>query len=167
MRYRALTIVFALAAAACGGDSKDAPSLAASGAPSPTLSPDAYRKAQQQYADSVLNVTQNSAAIVKRLGKEYQVGSVRLRDSIAALSAKTGCFANGRSSDPYLAGTVSFYLFMSVVGSNVVRVQEDATQWTSQAGNIVNSCLNIAAKDWKFDSSFGTPAAYITQVQFK
>ena len=54
---------------------------------------------------------------------------------------------------------------MSVVGSNVVRVQE--SQWTSQAGNIVDSCLNLASKDWKFDSSFGKTAAYITQVQFK
>ncbi len=153
-------------AVACGGDSAPAGGTA-NGAPSPAVSPDEYRKAQERYADSVLNATVTAQQIVSKLGKDYKVGSVRLRDSLAALAEKSGCFLDGRKSDPYLAGTVSFYVFMSVVGSNVVRVQEDITTWTSPAGNIVNSCLNLAAKNWKFDVTYGAQGSYITQVQFK
>ena len=112
-----------------------------------------------------MSATTTAKQVVDKLGKGYAVGSTRLRDSLATLSTKSDCFGQGRKTDPYLAGTVSFFVFMSVVGSNVVRVQE--SQWTSQAGNIVDSCLNLASKDWKFDSSFGKTAAYITQVQFK
>lgn len=167
MRQRGLTLLLAFSIVACGGDSTDAPPASSSGSPSVSLSPDDYRKAQLRYADSVLNTTQTAAAVVGKMGKDYEVGSLALRDSLAALAGKTDCFANGRQSDPYLAGTVSFYVFMSVVGTNVIRVQEDATTWTSQAGNIVNSCLNVAAKNWAFDASFGKPSNYITQVQFK
>jgi len=167
MHLRALTLLLAFSVVACGGDSNGAPPASADGSPATSLSPDEYRKAQQRYADSVLNTTQTAAAVVGKLGKDYEVGSLALRDSIAALSANTSCFAKGRESDPYLAGTVSFYVFMSVVGTNVIRVQEDATTWTSAAGNIVNSCLNVEAKNWSFDVSFGKPANYITQVQFK
>lgn len=166
MHFRVvLFATLAVAVAACGGDSKEAP--AANAGPSPTVSPDEYRAAQQRYADSVLNATSTAQDYVKKAGGDFAVGSVRMRDSLATLAGKTGCFLKGRESDPYLAGTVSFYTFMSVVGSNVVRVQEDATTWTSAAGNIVNACLNLAAKDWKFDSSFGKQGSYITQVQFK
>ena len=101
------------------------------------------------------------------MGKEFEVGSVQLRDSLGVLAGKTGCYLKGRESDPYLAGTVSFYVFMSVVGTNIIRVQEDATTWTSAAGNLVNSCINVAAREWSFEVSFGKPAQYITQVQFK
>ena len=163
MRFR-LFAVATLLTAACGGDSKEA-APPADKVPDAAVAADAYRKAQQAYADSVLNATSTAADVVKKLGKDYAVGSVRLRDSLAALSTRTECFLKGRESDPYLAGTVSFFVFMSVVGSNVVRVHE--SQWTSAAGNIVDSCLNLASKDWKFDSSFGTPASYISQVQFK
>ena len=164
MRRRASVFVLALMAAACGGEKTEkapTPAAVSDGA----VSPDEYRKAQQRFADSVLNATTTAKQVVAKLGKDYAVGSTRLRDSLAVLSTKSECFAQGRKSDPYLAGTVSFFVFMSVVGSNVVRVQE--SQWTSQAGNIVDSCLNLASKDWKFDSSFGKTAAYITQVQFK
>lgn len=167
MHLRVLTLLLAFSVVACGGDSKEAPPASADGSPSAALSPDEYRKAQQRYADSVLNTAQTAAAIVGKLGKDYEVGSLALRDSLAALSGKTNCFAKGRESDPYLAGTVSFYVYMSVIGTNVIRVQEDITTWTSAAGNIVNSCLNVEAKKWSFDVSFGKPANYITQVQFK
>lgn len=155
-----------IATAACGGDEPKTPAAAAASSPV-GVSPDEYRKKQQAYADSVLNASRSSKDVVEKLGKEYAVGSVRLRDSLALLAGKTDCFLKGRETDPYLAGTVSFFVFMSPVGSNVVRVQEDATTWTSAAGNIVNSCLNIASQKWKFNESFGKQGAYITQVQFK
>lgn len=162
----ALVVAMSTAVAACGGgDSKEPP--AANAGPSPNVSPDEYRAAQKRYADSVLNAASTAQDYVKKAGGDYAVGSVRMRDSLAVLSSKSGCYLKGRESDPYLAGTVSFYVFMSVVGSNVVRVQEDATTWTSAAGNIVNACLNLAAKDWKFDPTFGKQGSYITQVQFK
>ena len=167
MHQRVLTLLLAFSVVACGGDSSNSPPPAADGSPSTSLSPDDYRKAQLRFADSVLNATQTAAAVVGKLGKDYEVGSIALRDSIAVLAGKTNCFAKGRESDPYLAGTVSMYVFMSVVGTNVIRVQEDATTWASAAGNIVNSCLNVEAKNWSFDVSFGKPANYITQVQFK
>jgi hypothetical protein len=159
-------ILLVVATVACGGDETKPPAAAAS-TTSTGVSPDDYRKAQQAYADSVLNASRSSKEVVERLGKEYAVGSVRLRDSLALLVGKTDCFLNGRKSDPYLAGTVSFFVFMSPVGSNVVRVQDEGTTWTSAAGNIVNSCLNIAAQKWKFNESFGKQGGYITQVQFK
>jgi hypothetical protein len=168
-RYRIALFASALVmAAACGGDAADKKPAANGGAaPAPGQTPDEYRKAQQRYADSVLNQTSSAAEVVKQMGGDYAVGSVRLRDTLALLAEKSGCFLEGRKTDPYLAGTVSFYVFMSVVGSTAVYVQENATKWTSQAGNIVNSCLNVAAKNWKFDPSFGKQASYITQVQFK
>lgn len=165
MRFGASLLAIALLTAACGGDKAEKAPSAQAENEGGGVSPDEYRKNQQRFADSVLNATTTAKQVVEKLGKDYAVGSTRLRDSLAALSTKSECFAQGRKSDPYLAGTVSYFVFMSVVGSNVVRVQE--SHWTSQAGNIVDSCLNLAAKDWKFDSSFGKPAAYITQVQFK
>jgi hypothetical protein len=54
---------------------------------------------------------------------------------------------------------------MGVIGSDIVRIQE--SKWTSAAGNIVDACLNKAAQSWKFDGTFGKPAAYIVQVQFR
>lgn len=160
----ASALVIALLVAACGGE-KTASTPSSDAVANGGMSPIEYRKAQERYADSVLNATTMAKQVVDKLGKGYAVGSTRLRDSLATLSTKSDCFGQGRKTDPYLAGTVSFFVFMSVVGSNVVRVQE--SQWTSQAGNIVDSCLNLASKDWKFDSSFGKTAGYITQVQFK
>jgi len=148
--------------AACSGDSKakDGSDRAA-----PVVSAAEYKKKQQAFADSVLNASSSSKDIAMKLGKGFDVGSVRLRDSLDLLASKTDCFAKGRQADPYLAGTASFFVFMSVAGSNIVRVQE--SKWTSEAGNIVNSCLNLAAREWKFNTTFGKPAGYIAQVQFK
>lgn len=167
-RYRIALLAGALViAAACGGDAADRKPAAGEGAPAPGQSADEYRKAQQRLADSVLSHTSSAAEVVRDMGGDYAVGPARLRDTLSLLSEKTGCFLEGRKTDPYLAGTVSFFVSMSVVGSTAVYVQENATAWTSQAGNIVNSCLNVAAKDWKFGPSFGKPASYIAQVQFK
>ena len=126
-----------------------------------------YRKRQQAFADSVLNASSSSKTVAEKLGKGYGVGSTRLRDTLALLvvANKDECFKAGRNTDPYLAGTVSFFVNMGVIGSDLVRVQE--SKWTSAAGNIVDACLNKAAQSWKFDGTFGKPAAYIVQVQFK
>lgn len=165
LRSSALLAVFALAS--CNGDKDPKPADTAGGSPPvPSADADAYRKAQQAYADSILNQVSSAKQLVEKLGpKDYEVGSIRLRDSLALLASKTDCHARGRDTDPYLAGTVSFYVFMSVVGSNVVRVQE--SQWTSGAGKIVDECLNKAGTQWKFDTSFGPPKQLIAQVQFK
>ena len=39
-----------------------------------------YRKAQKAIADSLLNATQGTTALVQKLGKDYAVGPGRLRD---------------------------------------------------------------------------------------
>ena len=147
--------------AACGGDKTKAPPVPP--AEQPVLSAEEYRAQQQHFADSIMNATRTAKEVVDKLGKDYFVGSVRLRDTLAVLTEKSNCYFQGRQTDPYLAGTASWFVFMSVIGSNVVRIQE--SQWTSAAGNIVTSCLNLAAKNWTFDPSFGKPGAYITQVQ--
>lgn len=162
---RALTLATAAmlsTLAACGGDKAKAPAPAGE---APGQSAEDFRAQQQRFADSVINATMTTKGVVAKLGKDYYVGSVKLRDSLAILVEKSGCYFQGRQADPYLAGTASFFVFMSVIGSNVVRVQE--AQWTSAAGNIVTACLNLAAKNWTFDPSFGNgkQGALITQVQ--
>ena len=126
-----------------------------------------YKKQQAAFADSVLQTAPSPKKVVAALGNKYEVGSVRLRDTVAVLAGdpKLGCFDKGKHVDPYLAGTVSFWINMSVVGSDVVRVQEST--WTTKAGDLVVSCLNDASKGWKFSTAFGAPNAYIVQVQFR
>lgn len=152
--------------AGCGSDVKDVATDAAP-APSAPVTQEQYRLAQERRADSVLSNRKSSAQIARELGAGYMVGSGKLRDSLASLANGSRCFVDGRRTDPYLAGSVAFLVFMGEAGSNQVQVQETITQWTSTAGNIVNSCLNVAAKDWKFGAGFGKPGSYITQVQFK
>ncbi len=162
-------VAIAALASACSkkDKSKDDDAQATAGVTDENKSALDYRKRQQGYADSVLNASSSSKTVAEKLGKGYGVGSTRLRDTLALLVAanKDECFKAGRNTDPYLAGTVSFFVNMGVIGSDLVRVQE--SKWTSAAGNIVDACLNKAAQSWKFDGTFGKPAAYIVQVQFK
>lgn len=166
MHSRVLIAMGAICAAACGGDVSDK-AAATTGSGASAMSADDYRKAQERIADSVLSELKGADQVVRDLGMDYEVGGDRLRDSIAVLATRSNCFLDGRKSDPYLAGTVSFHISMSTAGTDAIQVQENATKWTSTAGNIVNSCLNLAARDWKFDTSFGKPASYIAQVRFK
>jgi len=130
-------------------------------------SPDAYRKKQQEFADSVLNTAKPVKQVVEQLGKGYEVGPVALRDTIASLAQNTKCFQAGRDKDPYLAGTVSIFAHMAVIGVDLMQVQVSGTKWTSAAGELVNACLDGEMKNWKLDMRYGKPAAYIVQVQFK
>lgn len=156
-----LALPFALAA--CGGEK--APDAATAAPPVAAANPDDFRKAQKAYADSVLNATGSAKEIAKKLGDQYDVGSTRLRDSVAILATKADCLKEGRNADPYLAGTVTIMVNMGVIGSDIIRVQESS--WSSAAGQRVDGCLNLAAPKWKFDSSFGAPKSYLVQVQFK
>ena len=130
-------------------------------------SPDSYRKKQQEFADSVLNTAKPVKQVVEQLGKGYEVGPVALRDTIASLAQNTKCFKAGRDKDPYLAGTVSIFAHMAVIGVDLMQVQVSGTKWTSPAGELVNACLDGEMKKWKLDMRYGPPAAYIVQVQFK
>ncbi len=125
-----------------------------------------YAKKQQAFTDSVLSSATSAAEIAKKNGPGVEVGSVQLRDSLVkAVAAAPQCIAHGRDADPYLAGTVTFYIHMAVTGSDVVRVQE--SQWTSQAGAIADKCFNEAATKWKFPMGTSKPGKYLLQVQFK
>ncbi|MCX5766092.1 MAG: hypothetical protein NTZ43_02555 [Gemmatimonadetes bacterium] len=128
---------------------------------------EAYKRKQAAFADSVLQSVPNAKKVAEKLGQKYEVGSVTLRDTVALLARdpKHGCFERGKKFDPYLAGTVSFWINMSVVGSDVIRVEEST--WTSRAGGLVDECLLEASKSWKFSAAFGAPNAYIVQVQFR
>ena len=171
MNLKRMMMLSLLALAACGGDKKkddddDAEAAKKTRAAAGELSVADFQKKQAAFADSVLNASSSPKQLVQKLGKGYDVGPVRLRDSVAYLAGtKTDCFQKARKEDPYLAGTVSMFVNIGVIGSDVVRVQESS--WTSIAGNLVDACLNTEAKTWKFDATFGKPAAYIVQVQFK
>ena len=151
--------------AACGGDKTTADEDGKK--PESAVPITDFRKQQEKFADSVLSHTEVSSKVVEKLGKGYQVGSLRLRDSVALLARDAGCFVRARETDPYLAGTVTFWVNMSVIGSDLIQVQEPNSKWTSQAGNLVVACLNQAARKWKFNDSFGKPGGYIVQVQFR
>lgn len=171
-RLTPLTLLAALSLAACSGE-KVKPDDAA-GADSTALTPEqreakeaeVYRKTQEAFADSVLKSSSNARQVAEKLGKAYAVGSIQLRDSLLKYVEKTPqCFKDAKDVDPYLAGTVTFYIHMSVVGSDVVRVQE--SQWTSQAGNFADKCFNEQARAWKFPMGSSKPGNFLLQVQFK
>jgi hypothetical protein len=153
--------------AACGGGDKAPEASASKAAADSALASDAvaFRAQQQKYADSIFNSAASARDVAKRLGATYEVGSVRLRDTVAMLTDKADCLKKARAIDPYVSGVATVWVNMSVIGSDVIRVQE--SNWTSVAGNAVTACINEAAKGWKFNSSFGTPKAYLVQLQFK
>jgi hypothetical protein len=159
-----LCAAFVVLAAACGGDKPKEP---VTDEATIKKANDEYKKKQVAYADSVIRSVSPARDVVKRLGSKYDVGSMRLRDSVAALanSPANGCLARGREKDPYLGGGLTFWVNIGVAGSDVVRIQE--SKWTSQAGQLVDDCLNEAARKWKFDATFGKPAAYIVQVELR
>jgi hypothetical protein len=154
-----------LSLAACGGDKAKDDATATPNAQT-AVSPDEYRKTQQAFADSVLQTTKPVGKLVAQLGKGYAIGQPVLRDTIGTLAQSADCYKVGRNTDPYLAGTVSVFVHMTVIGADLIQVQE--ANWTSKAGDLVNACLNLAMKKWKLDplASFGKPASYIVQVQF-
>ena len=171
MKLTRITLLALLAISACSRDKVNpADTSGAEAALTPeqqeAKSAEDYKKRQAAFADSVLQTVTPTTKIVERLGKGVAVGSLVLRDSLLTFVAKAPqCFQNGKGVDPYLAGTVTFFIHMSVVGSDVVRVQE--SRWTSQAGNITDKCFNDAARLWKFGMGVSKPGGYILQVQFR
>ena len=169
-RLITLSIVTALALVACGRE-KVQPD---GGTADSTLTPEQqeakkaldYQKRQAAFADSVLGSAKGVQELAKTFGKDVQVGSVAMRDSLMKyVDAAPQCFQNGRDIDPYLAGTVTFYIHMSVVGSDVIRVQK--SEWTSQAGVVTDKCFNDLAVKWKFPMGMAKQGYYLLQVQFK
>lgn len=170
MKTTRIALLAVLTLAACSGEKVQPADTSAAAALTPeqeeARTAADYKKRQAAFADSVLQTVTPTTKIVQKLGKGYAVGGPQLRDSLLAFIAKTPqCYKDGKSVDPYLAGTVSFFINMNVTGSDVVRVQE--SQWTSQAGNITDKCFNDAALKWKFGMTVSKPGAFILQVQFK
>jgi hypothetical protein len=166
MSLKPLMILSLCALAACGGDKKKDDEAAAKAiAEKAPVSAQDYRKQQIAFADSVLNGASSAKDVANKLGKDYDVASIRLRDTVAVLATKSECFKSARGVDPYVAGTVDLSVHFSVVGSDAIRVQE--SKWTSPAGNITDACLNKESQKWKFDATFGKQGVYIVQVQFR
>lgn len=160
----ALGMAAAVVAVACGEKAKDSAAAgSAAGAPAEVD----FRATMQHYADSVFAEVKGPTDVAKRLGKNYAVAPIHLRDTVTYLATQSRCFETARKSDPYLQGTATMWVNMSAIGSDVIQVLESDSKWTSPAGNAVVGCLNKAAANWKFDMSFGKPAAYIVQIQFK
>ncbi len=169
-RLTALSLLAVITAAACGGDKVQPEGDDANSALTPeqreAKNVEDYQKRQASFADSVLGNAKSVAEVAKGYGTGVEVGSVQLRDSLTKfVEATPQCFKNARDVDPYLAGTVTFYIHMSVVGSDVVRVQ--TSEWTSQAGNVADKCFNDAATTWKFPMGLSKQGHYLVQVQFK
>ncbi|HEY3286290.1 MAG TPA: hypothetical protein VGJ96_04120 [Gemmatimonadaceae bacterium] len=169
-RLTTLSLIALLTAAACGGDKVKPDGDSADAALSPEQreikQAEEYRKRQAAFADSVLGSAKSVSEVAKNYGPNVQVGSVQMRDSLLKyVQASPQCFKNGREIDPYLAGTATFYIHMSVVGSDVVRVQ--TSQWTSQAGTVVDKCFNELTPKWKFPMGMAKQGQYLLQVQFK
>ena len=170
-RLTALSLIVILAAAAaCGGDKVkpdgDSPDAMLTTEQREAKNAEDYRARQAAFADSVLGSAKSVVEVAKQYGGEVQVGSVQMRDSLLKyVEANPQCLKNGREVDPYLAGTATFYIHMSVVGSDVVRVQ--SSEWTSQAGTVVDKCFNEVAPKWKFPMGMAKQGQYLLQVQFK
>lgn len=165
---------FFLAALALGACSRDKVQPDEKAAADSALSPEEiqakataqYKAKQSAFADSVLKNSSSVAKIAEKLGKGYDVGTVQLRDSLVKYVAATPkCYKDGKEIDPYLAGTVTFRIHMSVVGSDNVRVLE--SQWTSPAGNVTDKCFNEAAVKWKFPMGTAKAGYHLLQIQFK
>lgn len=170
IRLSTLSLLATLTLAACGGDKVQPDGEGANSTLTDeqreAKSAEDYKKRQASFADSVLGNARSVTDVAKGYGKEIQVGSVQMRDSLMKyVEASPQCFKNARDVDPYLAGTVTFYIHMSVVGSDVVRVQ--TSEWTSQAGNMADKCLTEAATKWKFPMGMAKQGQYVLQVQFK
>lgn len=169
-RFSAVALVLVFAAAACSGEKVKPEGEEAKSALTPeeleARKAAEYQKKQSAFTDSVLKNASSAAEIAKKNGADVTVGSLPMRDSLVKyVAASPQCVAAGREIDPYLAGTVSFYVHMSVVGSDVVRVQ--SSEWTSPAGNVVDKCFTEAATKWKFPMGMAKQGKYILQVQFK
>lgn len=168
-RLTTLTLI-ALLATACGGDKVQPEGSDADASLTPeqreAKNAEAYKERQAAFADSVLGSAKSVTEVAKSYGGEVQVGSVQMRDSLLKyVQANPECFKRGRDMDPYLAGTATFYIHMSPVGSDVVRVQN--SEWTSQAGNVVDKCFNDLTPKWKFPMGMAKQGQYLLQVQFK
>lgn len=169
-RLTTLSLLATFALAACRGDKVQPDGEGADASLTPeqreAKSVAEYQKRQASFADSVLGNARSVTDVAKSYGKGVEVGNVQMRDSLMKfVEATPQCFKNARDVDPYLAGTVTFYIHMSVVGSDVVRVQ--TSEWTSQAGNMADKCLTEAATKWKFPMGMAKQGQYVLQVQFK
>lgn len=170
IRLTTLSLIALFAVAACGGDKVQPDAETADSSLTPAQreakSVAEYQKRQASFADSVLGNARSATDVAKSYGNEVQVGSVQMRDSLLKyVQATPQCFKNAREVDPYVAGTVTFYIHMSVVGSDIVRVQ--TSEWTSPAGNVADKCLSEAATKWKFPMGMAKQGRYVLQVQFK
>ena len=167
-RISRLAIVALLTLAACKGDKVKPDGADAGPTPDEIAKKDVadYKARQAAFAEKVLGDAASPAKVAEKVGKQAEVGSVKLRDALLKLIGQTPeCFKNGRAMDPYLSGNVSFYIHINVTGSDIVRVQEST--WTSQAGNLVDKCFTDAGRNWKIDMGVSKPGHFILQVLFK
>lgn len=170
-RLTTLSLLTVLALAACSREKvQPADGASADSALSPEQreikKAEQYKVRQAAFADSVLKTSNSTKQIAAKLGDNYGVGTVQMRDSLVKWVERTPkCYKDAKGVDPYLAGTVTFRIHMSVVGSDNVRVQESS--WTSPAGSIADRCFNEEATKWKFPMGMGKPGYHLLQIQFK
>lgn len=158
----------AASAGACGpGNGANLGMVQEPARPASAQSPEAYRLKQARVADSLLRDAMPASGLVRQLGAGFAVAPAPLAEELARLAGSAGCFDEGRKADPYLAGAVSLQVSASDTGTVIIRVLESATSWTSAAGNIVNSCLIVAASGWRVRQGVPRGLAYVAQVEFR
>lgn len=160
-RHTTVALLALATLAACGGDTSEDE---AEEAPSAQVTPEEYAKRQQAFADSIIKSAKAPEKLVEELGKGYAVANAALTDSLKSRLVASDCFKKGQEIDPYLGGSVSFMLHMSIVGVDAAYVQD--SKWSSPAGNVVNSCLNAQAKGWKIGRTGPINTANIVQHEF-
>ncbi|MCC7196321.1 MAG: hypothetical protein IT356_12270 [Gemmatimonadaceae bacterium] len=166
LRWAVLAMA-AASAAACGPNGANDGTVQEPARPATAQSPEAYRLRQARVADSLLRDAMPASGLVRQLGAGFAVAPAPLARELARLAGSAGCFDEGRKADPYLAGAVSLQVSASDTGTVVIRVLESGTSWTSAAGNVVNSCLTVAASGWKIRQGVARGLAYVAQVEFR
>ena len=162
----ALLALALTASAACSAkDDEEEPGDSATAAAVAPPSNEDYAARQQSFVDSLIKTTPTPQQLAVSLGAGYVAAPVELADSVSARIAKSDCFDKGREIDPYLGGTIQVMAHMSVVGVDNAYVQ--SSNWSSAAGNIVNSCLNGQAKGWKLGRIAPMNFAYLVRYDFK
>lgn len=164
-RHAALALLALATAVACADSAEDEETEDEQAAAAAlALSNEDYAKRQQQFADSIIRSAATPEQLVDKLGKGYAVADIGLTDTVKTRLTGSDCFEKGREIDPYLGGSVSFMLHMSIVGVDAAYVQD--SKWSSPAGNVVNACLNAQAKGWKIGRSGPLNTAYIVRHDF-
>lgn len=170
MQYRTTAFItfalFALTTAACtGGDSGAGNGMADTTGMGLAA---ANFQRQRAFADSFMTAVKPVDSVAAELGAIYSVADDSLARIVRRESAKTyDCYTNVlNGTDPQLTGVVHMLVNFGAAGWDLVRPER--WQWSSEAGNIVTSCLSARAKsEWTLPTRGIRPGAHLVTLTFR